>query len=359
MDRAGLTLQGVSKRFSEDTVVDDVSLVVPAGTLLTLLGPSGCGKTTILRMIGGFILPSSGTIDLGGTDITVLPPERRPTAMVFQGYALFPHLRLRENIGFGLRMRGVARNIIAAKVDEALDLVQLGHLANPYPHQMSGGQQQRAALARALVIEPQLLLLDEPFGALDRALREEMQVELRKIQQALGMTMIFVTHDQEEAFILSDRIAVMHSGRLEQIGEPGDIYDKPHTRFVAAFMGASNFLRGKISHVDDTSCTVTLDEGTFINARISGRAVGDAVELAFRPDGAEIGNDYIGECAGILRGKIVFISNLGGKLVFEIALPSGRTIKVQHDRSESDLYSLGNHVTIRLKPKACIVLDPT
>jgi len=243
-------------------------------------------------------------------------------------------------------------------VDEALDLVQLGHLDHPYPHQMSGGQQQRAALARAIVIEPQLLLLDEPFGALDRALREEMQIELLKLQQALGMTMILGTHDQEEAFILSDRIAVMHAGRLEQIGDPGDIYDRPHTRFVAAFMGASNFLQGRISRVNGGTCTVTLEEGAWIEISAANRAVGEVVEIAFRPDGADILEGVAPDADTVLRGRIAFISNLGGKLVFEISLGSGRTLKVEHNRGDPPGHAIGEEAVIRIRGRSCMMLDP-
>ena len=243
MTSAAIRLDQVTKTFDGRVVaVDDVTLDIEAGEFFALLGPSGCGKTTNLRMIAGFELPDSGRIHVGGRDITDLPVHKREMGMVFQSYALFPHRTVAENVAFGLRMRDVPRPDIERRVRAALALVALTGLEERKPSQLSGGQQQRVALARALVVEPPVLLCDEPLGALDRKLRQQMQFELKELQKRLGVTLVFVTHDQEEALAMSDRIAVMNEGRIEQIGAPTEIYEKPRTRFVADFIGEINLL---------------------------------------------------------------------------------------------------------------------
>ncbi|MSP77080.1 MAG: ABC transporter ATP-binding protein [Rhodospirillaceae bacterium] len=250
MTAAAIRLERVTKTFDGHVVaVDDVTLDIEAGEFFALLGPSGCGKTTSLRMIAGFEIPDSGRVHVGGKDITDLPVHKREMGMVFQSYALFPHRTVAENVAFGLRMRDVTRSDIERRVKDALELVALTGLEARKPSQLSGGQQQRVALARALVVEPPVLLCDEPLGALDRKLRQQMQFELKELQKRLGVTLVFVTHDQEEALAMSDRIAVMHNGRIEQIGAPTEIYEKPRTRFVADFIGEINLLeeRGRAS----------------------------------------------------------------------------------------------------------------
>jgi putative spermidine/putrescine transport system ATP-binding protein len=243
MTAAAIRLEAVTKTFDGQVVaVDDVTLDIEAGEFFALLGPSGCGKTTTLRMIAGFELPDSGRVHVGGKDITDLPVHRREMGMVFQSYALFPHRTVAENVAFGLRMRDVPKAEIAERVEAALALVALTGLERRRPAQLSGGQQQRVALARALVVEPPVLLCDEPLGALDRKLRQQMQFELKELQKRLGVTLVFVTHDQEEALAMSDRIAVMNRGRIEQVGAPTEIYEKPRTRFVADFIGEINIL---------------------------------------------------------------------------------------------------------------------
>jgi putative spermidine/putrescine transport system ATP-binding protein len=237
-------VHGVSKSYGSAQAVDDVSFTVEKGHVLSLLGPSGCGKTTMLRMIAGLILPDAGGIAVKGRSITNVPVHKRNIGLLFQNYALFPHMTVAANVAFGLEMRRLKAAEIREQVGRALDMVRLGGFADRMPHQLSGGQQQRVALARALVIEPAVLLLDEPLGALDKSLRESMQIELRELQQRLGITTIMVTHDQEEALTMSDRIAVMRGGRIEQIGSPADVYERPTTRFVAGFIGASNFFQG-------------------------------------------------------------------------------------------------------------------
>jgi putative spermidine/putrescine transport system ATP-binding protein len=242
MAEPALQLSALSKRFGTMTAVDAIDLTVAQGEFVTLLGPSGCGKTTTLNMIAGFIPPDAGSIRLRGKAVEALPPFRRDLGLVFQDYALFPHMTVAENVAFGLRMRHVPRPEIAQRVSEALDLVQLGHLGDRRPLQLSGGQRQRVALARALVIRPAMLLLDEPLSNLDLKLREEMRVEISALQRRLGIATVFVTHDQGEALTMSDRIAVMRHGRIEQVGAPDDIYERPATRFVAGFIGTANLI---------------------------------------------------------------------------------------------------------------------
>ncbi len=242
-----IRLENVTKSFDDVVAVDDLSLTIEQGQFFALLGPSGCGKTTTLRMIGGFEEPSSGTILLGDRDVTGLPPYRRDVNTVFQSYALFPHLSIYENVAFGLRRKGVKGDELKRRVGEALELVDLGDLGRRKPRQLSGGQQQRVALARALVNRPKVLLLDEPLGALDLKLRKQMQLELKGIQHEVGITFVHVTHDQEEAMTMADTIAVMHTGKIEQLGSPTELYERPQTAFVAGFLGVSNLLPGSLN----------------------------------------------------------------------------------------------------------------
>ncbi|WOF23244.1 ABC transporter ATP-binding protein [Microbacterium betulae] len=241
-DAGAVSLRGVSKSFGAVAAVRDLDLDVRAGEFLSMLGPSGSGKTTVLRMIAGFEDATEGTISLGGVDVTRVPPHARQVNTVFQDYALFPHLTIEENVGYGLRVRGERRAARRERVVTALEQVRLAHVASRLPHQLSGGQRQRIALARALILRPQVLLLDEPLGALDKQLREQMQIELKQIQREVGITFVFVTHDQEEALTLSDRVAVFNGGRIEQIGTPREVYELPRTEFVARFLGLSNVL---------------------------------------------------------------------------------------------------------------------
>ena len=240
---ADVELVGVTKRFDAVTAVDAVDLEVFAGEFLSLLGPSGCGKTTTLRLIAGFERPDAGEVRIGGVDVSRLPSYKREVNTVFQSYALFPHLTVGENVAYGLKQRGLGRRERRARATEMLELVQLSGLDSRKPRQLSGGQQQRVALARALVMNPKVLLLDEPLGALDLKVRRELQIELKRIQADIGITFVYVTHDQEEALAMSDRVAVMNAGRIEQLGAPGEIYDRPATRFVADFIGETNFIR--------------------------------------------------------------------------------------------------------------------
>jgi putative spermidine/putrescine transport system ATP-binding protein len=320
MNRPVVALQGIVKRFGETAAVDGVSLDVAEGEFVTLLGPSGCGKTTLLRIIAGFERPDDGRVLLAGDDVTDVPPHRRDVHTVFQQYALFPHLSVAGNVAFGLRRKGLRGADLGRRIDEALELVRLPGLAERYPAQLSGGQQQRVAIARAVVLEPRVLLLDEPLGALDRKLREEMQSELKQLQRRLGIGFVFVTHDQDEALAMSDRVVVMNLGKIEQVGTPREIYERPATRFVAGFVGVTNVFddeRGtlavrperirfvettddpaaRVGTLEDarylgdvTHWRVRLDDGStwtvFGRAESSGLAPGRRVGLAWDPEHA-------------------------------------------------------------------------
>jgi spermidine/putrescine transport system ATP-binding protein len=251
---------GVTRRFGAFTAVDDLTLSIRAGEFITLLGPSGCGKTTLLRIASGFETPDAGAVLLEGRDVTRVPPYRRDVNQVFQSYALFPHLTVRQNIGFGLRMKRVPPAEVKKRVEEVIAMVSLAGMEDRRPHQLSGGQKQRVALARAIVCRPRVLLLDEPLAALDAKLRRSMQVELKRLQQRLGITFVFVTHDQEEALTMSDRIAVMDRGRVEQVGDAADVYNRPRTAFVAGFIGQANLLAGQWLNRDGTAARVRVGE---------------------------------------------------------------------------------------------------
>ena len=283
-----LALEGVRKLFGASAVVKDFNLAVERGEFVTLLGPSGCGKTTILRMIAGFETPTAGVIRIAGRNVTHLPASRRAIGMVFQAYALFPNMTVGRNIGFGLKVAGKPAVEIAARVAEMLALIKLPDLAHRYPHQLSGGQQQRVSLARALAPNPQILLLDEPLSALDARIRVALREEIRALQRRLGVTTIFVTHDQEEALSISDRIVVMNEGAIEQVGTPSDIYGRPKARFVASFVGTLNMLDGCV--VDPAAGAIRLGGATiFSRAPIMGAAAGDKRTVAVRPEALRLG----------------------------------------------------------------------
>jgi spermidine/putrescine transport system ATP-binding protein len=258
MDEVSVELREVTKRFGSVAVVEGVSLQIRPGEFFSLLGPSGCGKTTTLRILAGFVQPDAGEVFIAGKRVTHLPPNERDVNMVFQNYALFPHLTVEQNVAFGLEIQKLPRAQIRKRVGWALELVRLCGLESRYPHQLSGGQQQRVALARALVTQPSVLLLDEPLGALDLKLRQQMQLELKKLQRELAITFLYVTHDQEEALTMSDRLAVMNQGRVVQVGTPQEIYERPATRFVADFIGESNFLEGRVVAWDGKKALVQI-----------------------------------------------------------------------------------------------------
>lgn len=278
-----LRLKGIQKTYGPVRAVDGVDLEVARGEFVTILGPSGSGKTTLLKIVAGFEQADAGAVILQDTDITNLPPARRNVGMVFQNYALFPHMTVWENVAFPLQMRRQPKPVIADRVENALRLVELPEYAERLPRQLSGGQQQRVALARALVFEPLLLLLDEPFGALDRKLRETMQLEVRRLQRKLGITTLFITHDQEEALILSDRIAILNRGRVEQVGRPEELYETPKTPFVADFLGESNLWPATVIHGSGDTCTVEVARGLQLLAKGQFSA-GDEVLAMVRPE---------------------------------------------------------------------------
>jgi putative spermidine/putrescine transport system ATP-binding protein len=320
---AVVELRGVSKTYGDVRALGDVTLTVRQGELLSLLGPSGCGKTTTLNVVAGFVAPDSGRVFVDGADVTDTPPYRRGLGVVFQSYALFPHMTVEENVAFGLRERGVPRREIATRVREALALVRLPGAGARRPRELSGGMQQRVALARALVIQPRVLLLDEPLAALDKKLREEMRAELKEIQQRVGVTTVFVTHDQHEALGLSDRIAVLNAGRLEQLGSPRDIYERPATRFVADFIGASTVL--ETAAVGPR--TVELAPGVRLDVKLERLlAHGERVRLLVRPERIELGA-VIGIAGGgggnAVAARVTRVMYLGDHTEVGLELPGG------------------------------------
>jgi spermidine/putrescine transport system ATP-binding protein len=283
-DRPNVELDRITKRFGDLVAVDQLSLALRPGEFFTMLGPSGCGKTTTLRMVAGFEQPTEGRVLIEGEDVAGLPPHKRPTNTVFQSYALFPHLSVRDNVAFGLKRKGVAKSDIETRVSNELARVGLSAEVNRRPNQLSGGQQQRVALARALVNLPKVLLLDEPLGALDLKLRKGLQIELKRIQRNVGITFVYVTHDQEEALTMSDRIAVMNGGHVEQLGAPEEVYERPATTFVAGFIGVSNLMPGMVAAAAGGRGTVRLDSGVEVEAAVDGFAAGERCHAVVRPE---------------------------------------------------------------------------
>jgi putative spermidine/putrescine transport system ATP-binding protein len=337
-DRPALVLRSLRKSFGNAVAVDGVDLEVRRGEFLTLLGPSGSGKTTTLRMVAGFMSPSGGSIEIDGRDMTRVPPYRRDVGMVFQNYALFPHMTAAQNVAFPLRMRGRPKAEIERRVAEALSLVKLGDLGGRFPRQLSGGQQQRVALARAVVFEPRLLLMDEPLGALDRKLRKSLQLEIIHVSRQLGATVLYVTHDQEEALMMSDRIAIFSAGRIEQLGTGDDLYDRPASLFVADFIGESNILRG--TYEADGA-----DGGWMTNGRSRlriGRAAaersaldsGAAAALVVRPERIRIVGEGSEPASGmnVLGATVGDVLNLGPDTRYELVLDGGQRVSVREPR---------------------------
>jgi spermidine/putrescine transport system ATP-binding protein len=344
-------LVGLTKRFEDVVAVDDLSLEIERGRFVALLGPSGCGKTTTLRMIGGFEQPTDGAIELGGRDVSGLPPYRRDVNTVFQSYALFPHLTIFENVAFGLRRRKVKGDELKRRVVEALELVGLAGLERRKPRQLSGGQQQRIALARALVNRPRVLLLDEPLGALDLKLRKEMQLELKRIQHEVGITFVHVTHDQEEAMTMADEIVIMNGGRIEQQGTPGELYEQPRTVFVAGFLGVSNLLPGTV--VGDGR--VALRDGTEVavpREALAGRSGG--VQIGVRPEKLRAG----GTEHNTLSGTVSESAYIGVSTQYIVDTPAGAvTVYVQNDRPGAQGIAPGEPLSLCWSPDCTFVVD--
>jgi putative spermidine/putrescine transport system ATP-binding protein len=353
----GLLLKGIHKSYGKVAAVKNLDLHVNGGELVALLGPSGCGKTTTLRMVAGFETPDSGTVQIDGEEISALPPHKRRLGMVFQNYSLFPHRTVAENIGFGLRMAGMAKAARDAKIDEMLDLVQLQGRGDVFPSKLSGGQQQRVALARSLVVNPKVLLLDEPLGALDKSLRESMQFEIRGMQQRLGITALLVTHDQEEAMSMADKVAVMNGGRILQIGAPADIYDRPNSRFVAEFLGTSNIFEGRASD-DGASLVVSGPQGP-VNVHLPQPQVsGQSLVLSVRPERMAL---TPGEAPAGFAARVIGAVFRGNYAAYQVEVPAlGRELFVYRQADGplgSTTYHLGQAVTLNWAPQDGVIVS--
>ena len=356
---ADLTLTSVTKSFGSFTAVDDLDLVVEQGRFFALLGPSGCGKTTTLRMVAGLEEPSSGTITIAGHDISRLKPYKRPVNTVFQSYALFPHLDIFENVAFGLRRRG--HKDVKKKVEEMLELVELGAYGKRRPAQLSGGQQQRVALARALINRPQVLLLDEPLGALDLKLRRQMQIELKRIQTEVGITFVHVTHDQEEAMTMADTIAVMNHGEIEQMGAPAELYDSPATTFVSNFLGQSNLVKAEVAGRDGEEIVVDAQGSKLAAPRARARRTDGTVWVGVRPEkvflsgsGSETG-DGSNRLGG---GQVSDVSFIGVSTQYLVRMPWGQELTVFEQNSGArDAFSVGDSVDLHWTPTHTFLLD--
>jgi putative spermidine/putrescine transport system ATP-binding protein len=354
-----LSVRRLRKTFGAVVAVDEVSVDAAPGEFLSLLGPSGCGKSTILRMVAGLVEPDSGQVVLAGQDITGVAVHRRNVGLVFQSYALFPHMTVFENIAFGLRRRRMPEAELRARVERALELVRLGPLGARHPRQLSGGQQQRVALARALVIEPRVLLLDEPLSNLDALLRDEMRVELKRLQERLGTTMIFVTHDQAEALILSDRVVVMEAGRVAQVGRPEEVYRRPATPFVARFLGRANFLAGTVAGHDGDLIVVALEGGLSVLAGPrDGIATGQQVQVSIRQESIRLVPVSAGTGAGrrnCWAAAVVFHAFAGQAHHYVVQLADGRELQVATPGGEPPL-ARGTRALVEWAPEDVILL---
>ncbi|MGH2596071.1 MAG: ABC transporter ATP-binding protein [Actinomycetota bacterium] len=357
-------LDRVSKLFGDAAAVDDLSLDIQEGEFFSMLGPSGCGKTTTLRMIGGFEEPTYGTVYLGGRDVTMLPPYKRDVNTVFQSYALFPHLNVYENIAFGLRRKKVEKSELDQRVRDSMKLVDLIGFESRKPPQMSGGQQQRVALARALVNHPKVLLLDEPLGALDMKLRKQMQLELKRIQQEVGITFIYVTHDQEEAMTMSDRLAVMRHGKIEQIGPPEEVYESPATEFVAGFLGASNMLDGEVKETNNGRTTIALATGGVVTTRTDRVPAGiSSVRVGVRPEKITIVPDdgTPPSDRNAVTGLLRMSTYIGVNYQYKVEGPGGHelTVYVQNLGGEGSQPHPGQKVRLEWLPEHTFVVEPS
>ena len=341
-----IRLEAVTKRFADLVAVDALTLEVPRGSFFALLGPSGCGKTTTLRMVGGFEDPTEGTIHLGGVDVTRLPPYRRDVNTVFQSYALFPHLDVQRNVAFGLERRGVPRDETRARVAEVLELTRLTGLERRRPRQLSGGQQQRVALARAMVNRPRALLLDEPLGALDLRLRKELQIELKRIQQDVGITFVHVTHDQEEAMTMADEIAVMNDGRIEQRGTARELYERPATEFVASFLGVSNLIDGELIEREGDLAQIVTADGERLRvpaAAVRDVAAGGGVRAGVRPEKIELlaAGERPPAGANVMRGRVAVAAFVGVAIQYVVRVAGEEMTVIAPNRDSAGAGSLG------------------
>ncbi len=353
-----LRIDHISKHFGGTVAVNDVSLDIERGEIFALLGSSGCGKSTLLRVLSGFETPSSGRVWLDGKDVTDLPPYERPMNMMFQSYALFPHLNVWENVAFGLKRDGVAKAEIAQRVEDILQLVQLQKFAKRSPHQLSGGQQQRVALARSLVKRPQLLMLDEPLGALDKKLREETQVELVKIIKQVGVTCVMVTHDQDEAMTMADRIAVMSEGKFLQVGAPSEVYEYPNCRFVADFVGNVNLLDGEISKDENDHAVISSDVCIFhVGHGISGH-LGMPVTVALRPEKIQLSLQDPGSANNAVACTVQSMSYFGSYTSYHLKMTNGQLLQawVTNTDRHHETIETGQHLWAHWPDNAMVVL---
>lgn len=359
-DLLDVELRKVFKVFNGDTAVRAVELNVQQGEFFSILGPSGCGKTTILRLIAGFEPPSAGEVLIRGQGVNQMPPYRRPVNTVFQSYALFNHMTVRDNVAFGMRIKGHSKSEVESRVQQVLDLVKMQSFANRYPPQLSGGQQQRVALARALVNRPAVLLLDEPLGALDMKLRKEMQMELSNLHRELGVTFIMVTHDQEEALSLSDRIGVMREGKIEQVGSPSEIYEYPQTSFVADFIGETNLLQGRTQHVDRTSLQVVTEAGLslLVQSEKSWNAGYKQLEVvvSVRPEKVQLSLYPPQVEENCFEGRLRNVMYLGTHVYYVVRLKSGDDITVWQPNTVGELPGEDTPIYVYWAPTDCIAL---
>lgn len=355
LSSAMVELKGVAKRYKDFVAATDINISVKSGEFLTLLGPSGCGKTTTLRMIAGFEQPTEGEVWVDGKLVNNVEPYKRDVNTVFQSYALFPHMNVFDNVAYGLRMKKVPKNEIKKRVNKILELVQLEKFATRKPDQLSGGQKQRVAIARALVNNPKVLLLDEPLGALDLKLRKQMQVELKHLQQELKITFVYVTHDQEEALTMSDRIIVMNGGIIEQIGSPTEIYERPKTRFIAEFIGETNVFNGTVTRIDEQWIYINC-EGQEIKAlRKLGVDLSDQVYIAIRPEKAII-QTVLDDTMSVVRGVFKEKIYVGSITKWVFTLPSGQTVTVNETEEMREPIKTGDPFYISWAPEHSVLL---
>ena len=352
-------LEGVSKSYGSVRAVDDLSLSIELGESIALLGPSGCGKTTTLNLVAGFLVPDSGVIRIAGRDVTGIPPNKRKLGMVFQSYALFPHMTVGDNVAFGLRLRRVKKEEQQQRVEEALEMVRLGGLSDRYPRQLSGGQQQRVSLARALVVNPDIMLFDEPLSNLDAKLREEMRTELLEIQERVKITSIYVTHDQDEALALADRVAVMNEGRIEQIGTPNEVYETPSTAFVAKFLGESNVLQATVAQVSGSAIVCDL-AGHQIHAQSPNQqfAPGQQVEVVLRTEAISLSSESL-PLDNCFRARLSHVIYLGGHTRYQVEIGGHRVILIETNRGDQSGLQEGSDVYVGWSARDSLLVKPT